>query len=74
MDLIMARLGEASQTLQYIDVEVEHRHRWVTLDRDNGGVYTGWHFIENRAMIHVKDWGGFYLSDSKGFKTRMFYS
>jgi hypothetical protein len=72
MDLIMARLGEASQTLQYLDVEVEYDHHWVKIDRDNSGAYAGWHFIKNLIGIHVDDWGDFYFSE--GFKNSEFYS
>ena len=59
----MDRLGEASQSLQYLNLKVDYKYYWVTIKRDGRGAYAGWHFIETSAGIHVQDWGNFYFTE-----------
>lgn len=64
IDTIVQRIGRASTTLQYLcfynPAFYMVSSTWVTIERDEEGMYTGWHYMTDLQGIHPNDWGSFF--------------
>jgi hypothetical protein len=62
MDLVVTSLGQASPSLQYIEIDTRYGCVWIEIVRN--GYSPDWHYIDDRNGLEVRDWGDFYHSEA----------
>lgn len=67
IDAIVRRIARASGTLRYLHLLNTRMvsFDWITIERDEEGTFTGWHFAGNLPGLSPEVWGGFFLGASR---------
>ena len=68
IDTVVQRISKSSTTLRHLCLYNSNFYMelstWVEIERDEEGMYTGWHYTTDLRGIHPTHWGDFFVGET----------